>query len=273
MVAMRKLRILKTTPAIMTEGHIINNKEMIDHFKSSLTEVVYRGLPNCGVRAVNDERSREIVAPLHVEMALDAEKEGFDAIAMGCLLEPGVREAKEKCKIPIVGALEASVHFAAMLGNRFSFVVGGHDRVLRDDMSKGGRTHILIDLIRSYGLISRLASIRGIGLETLDFFPEYKNLDKLKELMMRESQKAIKEDGADVIVMYGGITVLGYLQRNLSVPVINQKQAQIMMAEALARSQFAKREGIDQTKRESSKNPDQSGSALKSLSPSDTSIV
>jgi allantoin racemase len=237
---MRRLRILKTTPAIMTEGHIINNKEMIDHFKSPLTEVVYRGLPNCGVRVVNDERSREIVAPLHVKMVLDAEKEGFDAIAMGCLLEPGVKEAKEKCKIPIIGALEASLHFASMLGSRFSFVVGGSDKVVKEEIPRGGRSNILVDLIRSYGLVSRLASIRGIGLETLDFFPEYKNLDKLKELMLRESRKAIEEDEANVIVMYGGITVLGYLQKNLPVPIINQKQAQIMMAEALANSQFAK---------------------------------
>jgi len=233
---LRKLRILKTIPVQPTEGHFVNNREMIEAFKDPNTEVVYRGLTNCDVKAVSDEQTRRSVASLHVKMVLDAQTEGFDAVAMGCLLEPGVEEAKRKCKIPIVGALEASLHMASMLGSRFSIIMGGSD-IVRGDF-KNGTDNILVKLIDNYGMISRVASIRGIGLQVLDFFPEYKNLGKLKELMLRESRRAIESDNANVIIMYGGITVLRYLQERLPVPVLNQKQAQIMMAEALARSQL-----------------------------------
>jgi Asp/Glu/hydantoin racemase len=233
------LRILKTIPVDATEGHLINNKEMMDQFKDPNTEIVYRGLRGCKVKAVCDEQTREAVSSLHLRMVLEAEKEGFDAIAMGCLLEPGVREAKQRSGIPVVGALEASLHLASMLGKNISFVLSGSDKILGEDISRTGNDNILLRLIDGYNFKSRLASIRGIGLEVLDFFPEYKNLEKLKCLMLAECRQAVENDKADVIVMYGGITVLRYLQKALRVPVINQKQAQIMMAEVLAKSKLA----------------------------------
>lgn len=237
---LRKIRILKTIPVVATEGHFKNNREMTEQIKGPHTEVVYRDLPECGVKAVYDDRTRKLVTPFHIRQVLAAEKEGFDAIAMGCLLEPGVKEAKEKCKIPVVGSLEASVYLAAMLGNKFSFIISGSDKIVGEEIPKSSESHILIKLVRSYGLLSRLASIRGIGLEVLDFKPEDKNLEKLKELMLNESRRAIDEDGANVIISYDGIKVLRYLQQRLPVPVISPRQAQIMLAEVLVNSQLAK---------------------------------
>jgi len=224
---LKKIRILKTIPVAATEGHFLNNKRMIDQFKGPYTEVVYRDLPKCGVKAIYNERTRGLAAPFHVKQVLEAEKEGFDVIAMGCLLEPGVKEAKEKCKIPIVGGLEAPLYLAAMLGSTFSFI-GPFEEEQK----------ILRELIKSYGIFSRLASIRGIGLEVLDFKPEDKKLEELKELMLKESRRAISEDGANVIISYNGIKVLSYLQQNLPVPVISPRQAQIMLAEVLVNSQL-----------------------------------
>lgn len=226
-VILKRIRILKTIPVVATEGHFLNNKRMIDQFKGPYTEVVYRDLPECNVRAIYNKRTRMLAAPFHVKQVLEAEKEGFDAITMGCLLEPGVKEAKEKCKIPIVGGLEAPLYFAAMLGNTFSFI-GPFEEEQK----------ILRELIKSHGLLSRLASIRSIGLKVLDFKPEDKKLEELKELMLNESRRAISEDGANVIISYDGIKVLRYLQHNLPVPVISPRQTQIMLAEVLVNSQL-----------------------------------
>ncbi|OPY85948.1 MAG: hypothetical protein A4E71_01837 [Smithella sp. PtaU1.Bin162] len=51
-----------------------------------------------------------------------AEKEGYDAFAIGCDLEPGLEEGKAMLSIPVVGISEASYHLAMMLGDLFTVV-------------------------------------------------------------------------------------------------------------------------------------------------------
>ena len=53
---------------------------------------------------------------------LRAEREGFDAVILGVLQDPAIREAKSIVDIPVVGYAEASMVTACMLGSRFTFV-------------------------------------------------------------------------------------------------------------------------------------------------------
>ncbi len=53
---------------------------------------------------------------------LKAEKEGYDAIAIGCSLDGGLAEAREMLSIPVVGIAQANFHMAAMLGELFAVV-------------------------------------------------------------------------------------------------------------------------------------------------------
>ena len=53
---------------------------------------------------------------------LRAEREGFDAVLIGVLQDPGLREARSIVDIPVLGYGEVSMLTACTLGERFSFV-------------------------------------------------------------------------------------------------------------------------------------------------------
>lgn len=55
-----------------------------------------------------------------IESALRTEREGFDAIAVGCFLDPVLDELKELLDIPVLGLGESAMHLACMLGRRFA---------------------------------------------------------------------------------------------------------------------------------------------------------
>jgi len=57
-----------------------------------------------------------------VEKALNAQKEGFDAIAINCFMNPTLEGLRELLDIPVVGAGEAAIHLTSMLGDNFSII-------------------------------------------------------------------------------------------------------------------------------------------------------
>lgn len=60
-----------------------------------------------------------------IPIALGAEKDGIDAIVIGCFYDPGLKEIRELVNIPIIGVGEATLHFASMLSaGKFSVLVG-----------------------------------------------------------------------------------------------------------------------------------------------------
>ena len=159
------------------------------------------------------------------EEAIKAEKAGYDAVVLGCLDEPGVSEAKEALSIPAVGEAEASMHYASLVGRKFSFVGGSPE-------SKG----VLEDLAKKYGLYHKLASVRKISASPLDFASQKSGV---LERLLAVGRQAIEEDGADALIGYGGIDGIEHLRRELGVPVISPVQASVLMAEALVRSNLS----------------------------------
>jgi len=63
---------------------------MIAEIAREDVEVVMVDLPDVPVTFVLSQHDADIVAAAHTRAALRAEAEGFDAVAMGCLMEPGV---------------------------------------------------------------------------------------------------------------------------------------------------------------------------------------
>jgi allantoin racemase len=218
-----RLRILKTLPTkhgLEKWGQV--NRDLINAVASDQCVYDFWELSDAPIEAIVGEHDVVQIAALHVELAQQAVKAGFDAIAMGCLLEPGVRAAKEILPVPVVGALEASVHLITLLAERFSII-------LCDPES----TDSVRSRVRRIGLESRLASIRGIKSGPLEFA---KQDPSLPERMLGEAQAAVSTDGASGIVTYGNIKVLRHLRANLRVPVVNPQQSQVLLAELLCRA-------------------------------------
>lgn len=51
-----------------------------------------------------------------IEATVQAEKDGFDGVIIGCAGDPGVDGAREMVKIPVIGPAQASYVVCSMLG-------------------------------------------------------------------------------------------------------------------------------------------------------------
>tara|TARA_B100000676_G_C18055669_1_gene834234 strand:+ start:1194 stop:1907 length:714 start_codon:yes stop_codon:yes gene_type:complete len=196
-------------------------KGLLEPIKSPDVEITEVDLPNSPIKEISSSVHVGIVAMFQVEEAMIAEEKGFDAVVLGCLDEPGVSEAKEVLQIPVVGEAESSMHYASLLGRKFSFVGGSPE-------SKG----ILEDLAKKYGFFEKLASVRKINATPLDFAS---NRNGIIDNMIIEGEKAIERDGADSIIGYGDMDCINIMRSRLGVPVISPVQASVLMAENLVR--------------------------------------
>ena len=88
----------------------------IAHEDMELIEVTS---PEINITSVTSNYDSDLVATSHVKEAIQAEKEGFDAVIVGCLLEPGIAACKEAVSIPVVGDCGASLHLASLGAPRF----------------------------------------------------------------------------------------------------------------------------------------------------------
>jgi allantoin racemase len=115
------------------------------------------------------------------------------------------------------------MHIAAMLGRRFSIVT-----VLESVVPSLER------LARVVGLDQNLASVRAVDIPVLEL---RKNTKSSTRRMMEESQDAIKEDRADVIVLgcmsMAFMEVSDKMQESLGFPVVNPALTALTVLEGL----------------------------------------
>ena len=215
----RLYKILPVADGLKHWGKV--HEELLAPILSAEVEVTQVDLPHAPIKSIGGAYYTEMVAMLQVEEAIRGEQLGYDAVVLGCLDEPGVPAAKEVLSIPAVGEAEAVMHYASLVGRRLSFLA-----------NSAGGNGVLEDLVRKYGFLSKLASIRIVPGYPLDFSapPE-----SLRQAVLAQAQLAVDNDGADAIIGYGGIEMISFLQTNLPVPVISPIQASVMMAESLVR--------------------------------------
>lgn len=170
-----------------------------------------------------------------LEAGLKAEKEGCSAVCINSMSDSGVAALRSRISIPVVGTAQATYHLAAQLGRRFSII------------SMWDRWRWLHEkTIQEHQMQQRLASIRTIGVR-----PDTAELLAGKEdgvfpLLLAAAQRAIHEDGADVIIL--GSTTMhqshAFLSQQLDVPVINPglvgyKTCEMLLALGLSHSKAA----------------------------------
>ena len=200
-------------------------------------EVLHRRTSDMPVRMVEGDYEADLAGVLNPRMALEAQQEGFDAIIINCYNEPGANATKEVCDIPVVTSPGASMAIASILGNKFSIIValGGGKGKQAGGM---GRT-ALMDVVRHYGFEQKLASIRAIDLPPPAFnenLATEQDLEQLRKAVLDEAIAAINEDGADVIISYGGPKVNEYVQEKMpDVPIVDSHGCTVIMAEVLVR--------------------------------------
>lgn len=196
--------------------------EVLEPFRNPDTEVhiaTVRGGPKEIMSAYDEAKAIGYA----LEEAERAEQEDFDAVAMSCALDVGVDAMREALSIPVVGACQAALHLASLLGSKFSIITSGY----------GSSIRATEDLVTKYGFKSKLVSIRQINLTPLQFAVEK---EKLKKQLVVEAKKAINEDGANVIIFgCSGMNVALWLQEQVGVPVVDPLIAVIKIIEVLGK--------------------------------------
>jgi allantoin racemase len=122
-----------------------------------------------------------------LELMREAEADGCGAGIIGCFYDGGLRELREALVMPVVGMAEASILLAVTLGHRFSIIVGRRKWIPK-----------MTDNVVLLGLERRLASFRSVemGIPEVAADPE-EFLDRVVD----EGNRAVEEDGAEVIVL------------------------------------------------------------------------
>jgi len=149
---------------------------------------------------------------------------GVSAIIIGCYADTALEAAREISPGPVIGPAQASMHYAAMLGERFSILTVVPSVV-----------PMIRRLVRLYDMKSRVGSILPIGLTVVDLA---KAQQESYRRLLDHGRKAIEEDGADTLIL--GCMSMSFqpqlaeeLQGELGVPVLNPARIAIDIAISL----------------------------------------
>lgn len=149
-----------------------------------------------GPASIESDLDEALAAPWVAARAIEAERDGADAIVIDCMGDPGMDAAREVVGIPVLGPCLTAMHAASMLAHRFS-VVTVMDRLIPSFERRAA----------VYGLTT-MASCRSVDVPVLDLEQER---DQSIRRLTQESILAIEKDGAHAIV-FGCTGMLGWAQ-------------------------------------------------------------
>lgn len=181
-----------------------------------------------GPASIESEFDEALAIPDTIRLAIEAERNGAHAIVIDCMGDPGIAACREVVSIPVLGPCQTSLHVAAMLGHRFSFIT-----VL-------DRLRAMLDhIVAGYGLTGSYAAFEAVDVPVLDICHD---VDKLGGLLADKAIKTVREDHAGAIVL-GCTGFLGLaevirerlLAEELDVPVIDPIPLTIRAADALVK--------------------------------------
>jgi allantoin racemase len=217
------VRIKFIIPFPFDEEGVANRAAQIPHGLLS-PETHVECVPVRNSAAMVDSLYEALIFDMYIaEAGLRAEEEGYDAVIMDTVSDSGLTVLRSRLSIPVIGPGQVAFHLAGILGQRFSVVT----------MWDTWR-FFYKKLFREYGLEGIVASVRAVNIP-----PDVEALfagkeEEMFEKLTAEAQKAIDDDGADVILL--GSTTMHqagrYMNDNLPVPVINPGPVAIKLAEA-----------------------------------------
>jgi Asp/Glu/hydantoin racemase len=147
-----------------------------------------------------------------IRNAVEAEKQGYDAMAITHFQDAGLAEVKSVAEIPVLGLGETTLMHSLTLGRKLGlvtinpvFIPWHEDQVIR------------------YGLQQRVVGVRAVEATVADFinaFASPEGFQELKPLWEKEC-RALLAAGADVIVPAGGLPMMLFSGEFEGAPVVN----------------------------------------------------
>jgi allantoin racemase len=156
-----------------------------------------------------------------LDWVIKANEENYEAVIIACFGDPALEGAKEISKIPVYGIAETAMHFAGILGRKFS-IITDLDReipwVERD--------------VRRFSLEAKLASIRAPNIPVLELQAQK---DLTEKGLIEQSKIAIQEDKAEVIIL-GCAGMVGFdkvVEKEIGAPVLDGVVCAVKFAESM----------------------------------------
>jgi allantoin racemase len=165
--------------------------------------------------------------PALVKKAIEAERGGFDAVVQTDAFDPGVEAARLAVRIPVVGSLRASCHFAATLCDRFALTVPLESYV-----------PYVWRLVETYRMTHFVTGIRVIGMYEVGDLRRYH--DAILERTIAVTRE-LAADGAQALIPLAARLVPAAVspeevEREVGIPVINTQAVSIRFAELMVSS-------------------------------------
>lgn len=199
-------------------------------YNTELKEVVMQVAPpdvtidvdniKAGNTSIESRWDRMTNAPHVVDMAIQAEKDGYHGVFVSDFDYCGVEEAREVVDIPVIGGFRSSAYTAMMLGERFSIIT-----ILKsvEDLQA---SHT-----RLFGISPNFASIIPIDLPVHQLTKRELVIEKAFECAVQ----AIEQDSADSIIfgctgfMHIAAEVAAKLKAKykVNIPVVDPNHAAI----------------------------------------------
>ena len=172
-----------------------------------------------------------VIASQIVDNAVRAEREGYDAVAISCFFDPGLREARSLVNIPVVSLCETALLIGTAMGGRFGLIGLGEEQVF-----------VLEELAERYGASRRIAVTLPLQPGVTE--DELENIHggggDLVERVEAVARQAVA-CGADVIIPAEGVLNTALMRRGVStlagVPVLDAYGTLLAHAEMLVKLQ------------------------------------
>ncbi len=185
------------------------------------TEVKLAGVDIMSPDLTNSSYISYIHSQKIVANAFRAEKEGYDAYAVGCMNDPGYYEIKEVLGIPAAFMTESAMLLACMLGSKFSFVSYSERSLWMKSL-----------LIQRYGLSERAAPMGHFRISLEQVSAALTDPAPALEACIKAAEQVI-DQGAEVIIPGCGILNILLAQngiRNIKGAVVLDITASLLKA-------------------------------------------
>jgi allantoin racemase len=161
-----------------------------------------------------------------IALALEAERDGVDALVIDCMGDPGLGPLREAVEIPVLGVAQTAMSIAALLAQRFG-VVTVLDRT----------TTMVNELVDLYGYARQYVGCAPIGVPVLQI---HDNLPKVRADLAEAALRLVEDRGAAAIIL-GCTGFLGCAQEIKArlqtaghfIPVIDPVPTAVRMATTL----------------------------------------
>ncbi len=207
--------------AIATDRY---NKQRLDF----LTQVIN---PNTQLDMVSIKHGYESLEYMNQELVnvvdtvrcvKDAEKAGYDSVLINCFFDPGLDEARELVRIPVIGAGEASLFHTSRLGHKFAVLATSRKSI-----------PIIERHIDAYHLDKKCAGVISLGIGVPRLQQEGLS-EEIKSIVLKQIDKAI-ELGAECLTV--GCTASLGIGKQLSdispIPVVDPCIISVKTAEMM----------------------------------------